>query len=417
MGLRKLRLLTAGESHGPAVTVILEGLPARLPLSQEKLRHQMMRRQWGYGRGARMKIETDEVEITAGVRFGITIGSPISLVIRNLDFQNWKASMSVWDDAGDAGKTPTCAAGGGDGASSLKRNASTVERFLKAVHRPRPGHADLAGGLKYNEKDLRNILERASARETVARTAAGAVARQLLDQVGIEIASHVLSIGSVQTSIPDPSWDQIAAVQNSERLRCCDSEAEDRMVSTIDRAKSDRETLGGVVEIAARNVPPGLGSHIQWDHKIDGRIAQAMMSIPAVKGVTIGDAFAVAESSGSAAHDEIFHTPERGFFRKTNHAGGTEGGITNGENLRIRIAMKPLSTLMRPLSSVDIGTKQTVEAVVERSDVCAVPAAGVVAEAMLALVLADALLEKFASDSLNEFLASFEHYKKQLASY
>lgn len=390
MGLRKLRLLTAGESHGPAVVAILEGLPGGLPVSQEKLRHQMMRRQWGYGRGARMKIETDEVEVTAGVRFGRTIGSPVSLLIRNRDFQNWKTSMSVWEDAGDASK---------------------------AIHRPRPGHADLAGGLKHNEKDLRNILERASARETVARTAAGSVARQLLDQVGIEITSHVLSIGSAHTSIPDASWDQISAVQDSERLRCCDSGAEEQMVLAIDRAKADRETLGGVVEVAARNVPPGLGSHIQWDLKIDGRIAQAMMSIPAVKGVTIGEAFRIAESPGSAAHDEIFHAPERGFFRKTNHAGGTEGGITNGEILRIRIAMKPLSTLMRPLSSVDIGTKQAVEAVVERSDVCAVPAAGVVAEAMLALVLADALLEKFASDSLSEFLASLEHYKKQLASY
>lgn len=390
MGFCKLKLLTAGESHGPAVTAILQGLPAQLPLSEEKLRHQMHRRQLGYGRGGRMKIETDDVEITAGVRFGKTLGSPIALVVRNRDFQNWKSSMSVWDPGTDQGKS---------------------------VHRPRPGHADLPGGLKYNEKDLRNILERASARETVARTAAGSIARQLLDQVGIEIASHVLSIGSVRSAIADPTWEEIARVQDSERLRCCDPDAEAEMIAAIDKAKSDRETLGGIVEIIARNAPPGLGSHIQWDLKLDGRMAQAMMSIPAVKGVMIGDAFGVAESPGSMAHDEILYNAERRFYRNTNRAGGTEGGITNGEDLRIRIAMKPLSTLMRPLASVDVITKETAEAVVERSDVCAVPAAGVVGEAMLALVLADALLEKFASDSLGEFLTAFENYKKQLSEY
>lgn len=387
--MRKLRFLTSGESHGPALSAILEGLPAHLPISREKLQHQMSRRQLGYGRGARMKIETDEVEITGGIRFGKTIGSPIGLLIKNHDFRNWQEAMSVWDP-GEA---------------------------RKSVHRPRPGHADLPGGLKYGEHDLRNILERASARETAARNAVGALCRQLLDQAGIQIASHVVSIGSVRTSLQDPAWEQVLTAQDSDRLRCCDPPAEQKMIDEIDRAKAGKETLGGAVEILARGVPPGLGSHIQWDQKIDGRIAQAMLSVPAVKGVTIGDAFRIAETPGSAAHDEIIYDTDSGFHRKTNRAGGTEGGITNGEDLRIRIAMKPLSTLMKPLSSVDVLTKEPEEAVVERSDVCAVPAAGVVCEAMLAIVLADAMLEKFACDTLGQFLASFQHYQEQLRRY
>lgn len=387
---RKLRMLTAGESHGPGLSAILEGLPAQIPVSREQLQHQMKRRQLGYGRGGRMKIENDEVEITGGIRFGKTIGSPIGLLIRNRDFQNWQQAMSVWEEPGE-GK--------------------------KSVRRPRPGHADLPGGLKYGEHDLRNILERASARESAARTAAGSLCRQFVEKAGIAIASHVLSTGGIRSQLETPTWEQILSVQDSERLRCCDPSSEEKMIEAVDQAKTNRETLGGVIEIIAKGVPPGLGSHIQWDHKLDGRIAQAMLSIPAVKGVIIGDAFRIAETPGSSAHDEIFYDDAGGFSRKTNRAGGTEGGITNGEEIRVRVAMKPLSTLMKPLQSVDVLTKEAQEAVVERSDVCAVPAAGVVGEAMLAMVLADALLEKFSSDTLSEFLAALNHYLQQLHNY
>lgn len=361
-----------------------------MPVSREQLQHQMKRRQLGYGRGGRMKIENDEVEITGGIRFGKTIGSPIGLLIRNRDFQNWQQAMSVWEEPGE-GK--------------------------KSVRRPRPGHADLPGGLKYGEHDLRNILERASARESAARTAAGSLCRQFVEKAGIAIASHVLSTGGIRSQLETPTWEQILSVQDSERLRCCDPSSEEKMIEAVDQAKTNRETLGGVIEIIAKGVPPGLGSHIQWDHKLDGRIAQAMLSIPAVKGVIIGDAFRIAETPGSSAHDEIFYDDAGGFSRKTNRAGGTEGGITNGEEIRVRVAMKPLSTLMKPLQSVDVLTKEAQEAVVERSDVCAVPAAGVVGEAMLAMVLADALLEKFSSDTLSEFLAALNHYLQQLHNY
>ena len=390
MGLRRIRLLTAGESHGPSLTGVLEGLPAQLPLSREKLQHQMRRRQLGYGRGARMKIETDEVEITGGVRFGKTTGAPIGISIRNQDFQNWQEEMAVWE-------------------APLEQ-----KRF---VHKPRPGHADLAGGLKYGEHDLRNILERASARETAVRTAAGALCRQLLELTNIEIASHVLVIGGVEAADKNPAWAVIASVQDSERLRCVDPSAEEKIVALIDEAKTRKETLGGIFQVVARNVLPGLGSHVHWDRKMDGRIAHAMMSIPAVKGVAIGDAFEICRNWGSEAHDEIFYEESRGFFHKTNRAGGTEGGITTGEEIRVTVAMKPLSTLMKPLQSVDVITKEAQEAVVERSDVCSVPAGGIVGEAMLALVLVDALLEKFSSDTLPELLASVEFYRKQLAAY
>ena len=389
MSFRKIRLLTAGESHGPALTVILEGLPAQLALSEENLRYHMKRRQMGFGRGARMKIETDDVEITGGLRFGKTIGSPVSMVIRNRDFENWKDLMEPW--------APVDA--------------------KRSMHRPRPGHADLAGGLKYGEKDLRNILERASARETAARTAAGAVCRQFLEQGGIQLASHVLSIGKVEMLNHNVLWDDIQAVQESDRLRCVDPKIETQMLAEIEEARQKKETLGGMFQVVARNVPPGLGSHVQWDQKIDGRIAQAMLAIPAVKGVAIGDAFGQTRSWGSEAHDEIFYESGRGFFRRTNFAGGTEGGITNGEELRVTAMMKPLSTLMKPLRSVDIISKEPQEAVVERSDVCSVPAAGVIGEAMLALVLTDALLEKFSCDSMPEFLAALQYYRDQLLNY
>lgn len=390
MGFRRIRMITAGESHGPAVSAILEGLPAGLRVEREKLQKQMRRRMLGYGRGGRMKIETDEVEISGGLRFGKTIGSPVSLTVRNRDFANWQNDMAVWEDAA---------------------------RQKPPVHRPRPGHADLVGGLKYNEHDLRNILERASARETVGRTAAGALCRQLLEQLKIEIASHVLSIGSIEVPEKNAPWDEIVRIQDSDRLRCVDAAVEEMMIAEIEQAKKERETLGGIFQVVAHNVPPGLGSHIQWDQKLDGRIAQAMMSVPGVKGVSIGNAFDVAKNWGSVAHDEILYSAEAGFYRKTNRAGGTEGGITTGQELRATVAMKPLSTLMKPLKSVDVVTKEPQDAVVERSDVCSVPAAGVVGEAMLALVLVDAILEKFASDSMAELQASMDFYRKQIQAY
>ena len=390
MSFHRLRFLSAGESHGPALTVVLEGLPARLPVSRERLQQQMRRRQLGHGRGARMKIETDEVEITAGLRFGKTLGTPIGLTIRNRDYQNWEEIMNVWQ-----------------GPADNKR----------VVHRPRPGHADLAGGLKYGEKDLRNILERASARESAARTAAGTLCRFLLEQAGIEIASHVVRVGSVALHNRSVEWEKIQSVQDSDLLRCVDSGVEAQMIREIDAAQQKKETLGGEFEVVAHNVPPGLGSHIQWDHKLDGRIAQAILSVPAVKAVAIGDALTQASAPGSESHDEIYFEKGRGFYRKTNRAGGMEGGITNGEDLRITGFMKPLSTLMKPLQSVDVVSKKAEEAVVERSDVCAVPAAGVVAEAMVAMVLADALLEKFSSDTLEEFSAALDHYRKLISSY
>ena len=388
MSLVRLRLLTAGESHGPAESCVLEGMPAHVTLSREELQHQMRRRQMGYGRGGRMKIETDEVEITAGVRGGRTLGSPIGILVRNLDFANWQETMSVWE-------TPT--------------------DTRRVVTRPRPGHADLPGGLKYRQQDLRNILERASARETVARTAAGKLCEQMLNAVGIEVASHVMSIGSVSTTEGSPDWSAITAVQDSMRLRCVDQAVEDRMIAAVEDAKSRKETLGGIVQVVARGVPAGLGSHVHWDRKLDGRVAQIMMSIPSAKGVSIGDAFQIARSIGSQAHDEIYYESGQGFYRKTNRSGGTEGGITTGQELRILVAFKPLSTLMKPLMSVDILSKQQEAAVVERSDVCAVPAGGVVAEAMLSLVLADALLEKFSSDTLPDLQEALEAYRKRLA--
>jgi len=390
MSFYKIRLLTAGESHGPALTAILEGLPAHIPVSREKLQHQMRRRQLGYGRGARMKIETDEVEITAGLRFGKTLGSPIAFNIHNRDFQNWENTMNIWQ--------------------------KPVES-KRAVHRPRPGHADLAGGLKLGDKDLRNILERASARESASRTAAGSVCRQLLERVGVEIASHVTRIGSVCLQKRDVSWQNIQKVQDSEQFRCVDPLIEQKMIEEVNAAIQERETLGGEFDVVVRNVPPGLGSHIQWDRKLDGRIAQCVLSVPAVKAVSIGDAIEQASSAGSQAHDEILYEAKRGFFRNTNRAGGLEGGITNGEEIRVTGFMKPLSTLMKPLQSVDVLTKEAEEAVVERSDVCAVPAAAVVAEAMMALVITDALLEKFSSDTLEELLAALDYYRSQISQY
>ena len=371
-----LRILTAGETHGPALTVVVEGLPAGLPVERAAIDAELRRRQGGYGRGGRMKIESDSVEILGGIRHGRTLGSPVSLVIRNRDHENWRDVMSP-DPQPDAA------------------------RERRALKRPRPGHADLAGSLKFLTDDLRNVLERASARETAARVAGGALAKALLAELGVEIRSHVLRIGAAAVSDQTLAWSALDEVDLSP-VRCADAAAGARMVEVIDQAKRAGDTVGGVFEVIARNVPPGLGSFAQWDLRLDGRLAQALMSIPAVKAVSIGHGFASGVTPGSAFHDEILHEGARGFVRSTNRAGGLEGGVTNGEEVRAQAAVKPIPTLLMPLRSVDMKTKEPQSASVERSDTCVVPAAGVVGEAMLAIVLAGASLEKFGGDSLAE---------------
>jgi chorismate synthase len=377
-----LRFLTAGESHGPALTVIVEGLPAGVPVERETIDADLRRRQGGYGRGGRMKIESDSVEILSGVRHGRTLGSPVSLLVRNRDHENWKDVMSP-DPQPDAA------------------------RERRRLHYPRPGHADLAGALKYGTDDLRNVLERASARETTARVAAGALARALLGPAGVDVRSHVVRIGSASLPPGDAAWEKLDSVEDSP-VRCVDAGTADAMVAEIDRAKKDGDSVGGVVEVIARGVPAGLGSFGHWDRKLDGRIAQALMSIHAVKAVAIGGGFASGETRGSAFHDEIVWDERTGITRPTNRAGGLEGGVTNGQEIRAQAVVKPIPTLLIALRSVDLATKEPRKASVERSDTCVVPAAGVVAEAMLALVLADALLEKAGGDSLDEVLAHLE---------
>ena len=382
-----LRFLTAGESHGQALVAILEGMPAGLSIDFDAIAAQLRRRQTGYGRGRRMAIESDSAQLLSGVRSGVTTGGPIAILIPNKDWENWQRTMAV-------GVEPLPDAGGPDRPD---------------VTRPRPGHADLAGAIKYGHHDIRNVLERASARETAARVAVGAIARQLLRQVGTEIASHVFAIGSA--SLPDPLAVAFEAAQNigdDSVLHCVDSELEQRMIAEIDRAREAGDTMGGAFEVIARGVPPGLGSYVQWDRKLDGRLAQALMSIPAIKAVGIGRGPAVASLPGSQTHDEVLpldgaaRADGIGLSRPTNNAGGLEGGVTNGENVRVSAYMKPIATLMKPLRSVDLTTLMVSPAAIERSDVCAVPAAGVVGEAMVALVLADAVLEKFGGDSLPE---------------
>lgn len=378
-----LRFFTAGETHGPAVGVVVDGLPAGVPVDRAAIDGDLRRRQGGYGRGGRMQIETDTVEILGGVRHGLTLGSPVNLLVRNRDHENWRDVMSVDPQPDEA-------------------------RERRRLRYPRPGHADLAGALKYETDDLRNVLERASARETTARVAAGALARSLLRCAGVEVRSHVVRIG--RAALPagsDVSWEQMAAVESS-AVRCVDARAGDAMIAEIDRAKKDGDTVGGVVEVVARGLPPGLGSFAQWDRRLDGRIAQALMSIHAVKAVSLGAGFAGGDTRGSAFHDEIVWTAESGIERPTNRAGGLEGGVTNGEEVRAALVVKPIPTLLIALRSVDLETKQPQKASVERSDTCVVPAAGVVAEAMLALVLADALLEKAGGDSVGELLAHLD---------
>ena len=395
-----LRFLTAGESHGKVLVVIIDGMPAGLPVREVAINRELARRQKGYGRGARMKIEQDRVEILSGVRAGKTLGSPIALKIDNRDWANWQKIMSSRGGSASGGDVAQDDAGQG-----------------RVVHHPRPGHADLAGGLKYNHRDLRNVLERASARETAARVAAGAVARGLLAELKVTIAGHVIQLGGIDADPRRPSLREIARRAEASELRCTDRRAERRMIRKIDEAKRRGDSLGGIIEVLVGNLPPGLGSHVQWDRKLDGRLAQALMSIQAIKGVEIGPGFANSGLSGSQVHDEIYHEKRRGFFRKTNRAGGLEGGMTNGELLVIRAAMKPLSTLTRPLHSVNILTKEPHLAQVERTDVTAVPAAAVIAENVTAFTLAEALLEKFGGDSLDELRRNYEGYRKQVRDY
>lgn len=374
-----LRFLTAGESHGPALTVVVEGLPAGLPVDRTAIDADLRRRQGGYGRGGRMKIETDAVEVLSGVRHGRTLGSPVTLVVRNRDHENWRDVMSPDPQPREA-----------------KRR--------RALKRPRPGHADLSGALKYLTEDLRDVVERASARETTSRVAAGALARALLTAAEVELRSHVTRIG--KASIPDGPpipFERLASVEESP-VRCAHAETSAAMIAEIDRAKREGNTVGGIFEVVVRGLPPGLGSFSQWDRRLDGRLAQALMSIQAVKAVAVGSGFEAGETSGAAFHDEILYDDDRGLHRASNRAGGLEGGVTNGEELRARAVVKPIPTLLLPLRSIDLRTKQPASASVERSDTCVVPAAGVVGEAMVCLVVADALLDKFGGDSLAEFL-------------
>lgn len=389
-----IRFTTAGESHGRALVAILEGVPAGLPLVAADVDADLGRRMQGYGRGARMKIEADRVQFLAGVRAGATLGSPIALLIENRDFEHWRDVMAPEPD---------------------------VEPRRRQLTRPRPGHADLAGVLKYDRADARDILERASARETAARVAAGAVCRRLLAELGVEIGSHVVALGGVVAQPPQPLPVPLDPAADRSAVRCLDAAAEQQMIARIDAAKEAGDTLGGVVEVVARGVVVGLGSHVSWDRRLDGRLAAALMSLPAVKGVEVGLGFALGGLPGSAAHDEIVRAEgatgatSGGFARRTNRAGGLEGGMTTGEPLVLRAAMKPISTLMRPLQSVDLATGRPAQAQSERSDVTAVPALGVIAEAAVALTLADAYVEKLGGDSLGELRRNWEGYVAQLA--
>ncbi len=411
------KFTTAGESHGKALVAIIEGLPAALDIDVGAINHELWRRQQGYGRGGRMKIETDTVEILSGVRHGKTLGSPIALMIKNDDFVHWQDVMS-------------------------SEVLETETKNPRTVTRPRPGHADLAGGQKYQTRDLRDILERASARETAARVACGAFAKQLLAAFGVEVKSHVIKLGHVQIVPLNQTWEAISAIPSDSPLNCADEHIQSEMIKLIDKAKFDGDTLGGIFEVVAKGLPVGLGSHTSWEDKLDGRIARAIMSIHAVKAVEIGEGVANAGRPGSQVHDEIFfeklrvesgelreetgdpdslstlHSPlSPGFIRSTNRAGGLEGGITNGEELRVRGYMKPISTLRKPLHSVDIDTKSEDLAAFERSDITAVPAAGVIGEAMLAIVLANSIREKFGGDSMGEMKRNFDSYQDSIGTY
>jgi len=377
---------TAGESHGPGLVAIVEGLPAGLELDRERIDADMARRQLGHGRGGRMKIESDAVEVRSGVRHGRTLGSPVALLVANRDYANWEERMNPWP----------------------------VEAEVAESHLPRPGHADLVGSQKYGHTDVRNVLERASARETAARVAAGALAKEFLRAVGVSVFSHVLRIASVTAAEhPDLAPEDFDAVDESP-VRCLDPEAEARMVDEIDRLRKANESLGGIFEVRAFGLLPGLGSYVAWDERLDGRLAQAVVSIQAVKGVSVGEAWEVAASPGSESHDEIFWDSDRGYYRETNRAGGIEGGMSNGEPLIVRGALKPISTLTKPLRSVDTKTKEPAQAMRERTDSTVVPAAGVVAEAMVALVLTRCYREKFGGDHIDDVLAAVQAYRERI---
>lgn len=391
------RYLTAGESHGPQLTAIVEGLPAGIPLSRESINAELARRQCGYGRGGRMLIEKDQVDILSGVRWGETLGSPVTLCVKNRDWVNWQDKMSP--------------------------NAEHRDETI-SVTRARPGHADLSGALKYHHSDVRNILERSSARETAVRVAVGAVAKVLLGQFGINVGGYVVELGGIVAAKPAQSASELIALASKSELFTYDASAEAEMKNLIDGMKTSGDTIGGVVEVLVTGAPVGLGSHVQWDRKLDARLAMALMSIQAIKGVEVGLGFDAARTPGSRVHDEIFHDSSRlsgpamtGFFRKTNNAGGIEGGMTNGEDIVLRAAMKPIPTLYKPLRSVDIVTKEPFEATVERSDVCAVPAALVVAEAVVAIEIATAFMEKFGGDSLEELRRNYDGYRNYLKTF
>ena len=390
-----LRFATAGESHGEALVALLSGMPAGVAVDLEFVNRELWRRQQGYGRGGRMKIERDAARILSGVRHGKTIGSPIALLLENKDWKNWTESLPV--EEGDPAKH-------------------------KRVASPRPGHADLAGAVKYNFREARYVLERASARESAARVAAGSVAKLLLREMGIEVLSHVIAVGSARLDKP-VTWDAIAALAGKDEvlLNCIDAESESRMKEQVDLALRTGDSVGGVFEVVAHNAPPGLGTYANWDERLDAQLAAAVMSLQAVKAVEIGDAVEGAASLGSAVHDEIGYEQGRdaftGFTRRSNHAGGLEGGVSNGEDIRVRGYLKPISTLRRPLASVDFATREPVKAAYERSDVCVVPAAGVAAEAMVALTLARCALEKFGGDSLVELKRNYEGYCEQLRKF
>jgi chorismate synthase len=382
-----LRLTTAGESHGPGLTCILEGMPAGLTLDPDAINRDLARRQLGHGRGGRMKIERDQVEVTAGVRHGRTLGGPIALQVANRDYANWEERMNPWP----------------------------VETAIAEVHLPRPGHADLVGTQKYGLTDVRNILERASARETAARVAGGAVAKAFLRELGVQVFSHVIQITSVQAPRRQDLTAQDFDDVDESPVRCLDAEATKRMVAEIDRLRKANESLGGVFEVIAFGLVPGLGSHVSWEERLDGRLGQAILSIQAIKAVSIGDGAEVAGVPGSQAHDEIFYDDENGYYRETNRAGGLEGGMTTGAPLVVRASMKPLPTLTKPLRSVDIATHEPAEALRERTDSCTVPAAGVVGEAMVAFVLADAYRWKFGGDHIDDVGATLHAYEERIA--
>ncbi|TCW41373.1 chorismate synthase [Laceyella sacchari] len=386
-----MRYLTAGESHGPQLTLIVEGLPSHVPFDKKKIDHQLARRQKGYGRGRRMQIEKDQVQILSGVRFGETTGAPVALVVENKDWTHWKKVMSI--------------------------DPLPEEAEKRRISRPRPGHADLNGAIKYDHRDMRDVLERSSARETTMRVAAGAVARLILEACDIRVGGHVLRIGSVEAKRLDLPWEEWTARAEESPVRCLDPHAEQQMMALIDQAKKEGDSLGGIVEVIVEGVPVGLGSHVHWDRKLDARIAQAIVSINAFKGVEFGIGFEAAHRPGSEVHDEIEWSEATGFTRRTNRLGGFEGGMTTGEPIVVRGVMKPIPTLYKPLNSVDIDSKEPFAASIERSDSCAVPAACVVAENVVAWEIACALLEKFPADTLDELKEQLNRYRERVLRF